>query len=42
MEQGDEELRKLLRDATPEEGENLDVPSFLRKQASQRSRGLFR
>ena len=39
---GDEELRKLLRDAAPEEGENLEIPSFLRKQAAQRNRGFFR
>ena len=42
LEQRDEELRKLLHDAAPEQGENLDIPSFLRKQASQRNRGFFR
>ena len=42
LEQRDEELRKLLRDAIPDEGEDLDVPSFLRRQSSQRSRGFFK
>ena len=37
-----EDLRKLLREAAPEETENLEIPSFLRKQAAQRNRGFFR
>ena len=40
--QRDEDLRRLLRDATPEKEEDLDVPSFLRRQTAQRSRGFFR
>ena len=40
--QRDEDLRRLLRDATPEKEEDLDVPSFLRRQKAQRSRGFFR
>ncbi len=41
-EQGGEDLRKLLREASPEDAENLEIPSFLRKQAAQRNRGFFR
>ena len=37
----DENLQKLLREATPEGMENLEVPSFLRKQAARRNRGFF-
>ena len=40
--QRDEDLRRLLRDATSEKEEDLDVPSFLRRQTAQRSRGFFR
>jgi cell division protein FtsZ len=42
LEQRDEELRRLLRDAVPAEGEDLDIPSFLRRQSAQRSRGVFK
>lgn len=42
MEEKGEDLRKLLREAAPEEMENLEIPSFLRKQAAQRNRGFFR
>lgn len=42
LEPQDEELRRLLRDAIPEDTEDLDIPSFLRKQTTQRSRGSFR
>ena len=37
--QRDEDLRKLLRDATPEDSDDLDIPSFLRRQPAQRGRG---
>ena len=40
LNQRDEELRKLLRDAVPDEREDLDIPSFLRRQSTQRSRGI--
>ena len=39
--QRDEELQKLLRDAVPDEKEDLDIPSFLRRHTSQKRRGLF-
>ena len=39
MVQRDEDLRKLLRDATPEDSDDLDIPSFLRRQPAQRGRG---
>jgi cell division protein FtsZ len=42
LDERDGDLRKLLREAIPEEGEDLDIPSFLRKQPAQRSRGFFR
>ena len=42
LEPQDEDLRRLLRDAIPEDGEDLDIPSFLRRQTTQRNRGLFR
>jgi len=42
LEQRDQELKRLLRDAVPTEGEDLDVPSFIRRQTAQRSRGFFR
>jgi len=40
--QRDEDLQRLLRDAVPSESEDLDIPSFLRRQSSKRSRGFFR
>ena len=40
--QRDEDLRKLLRDVTPDDTDDLDVPSFLRRQPAQRGKGLFR
>ena len=42
VEDRDEELRRLLKDAIPQEGEDLDIPSFLRRQSAQRSKGFFR
>jgi len=42
MDQRDEELRRLLKDATPDESEDLDIPSFLRRQPAQRGKGFFR
>lgn len=36
-----EELRKLLRESVSQTGDDLDVPSFLRKEASTRSKGFF-
>ena len=42
VENNDEELRQLLRDALPDETEDLEIPSFLRKQTTQRKRGFFR
>ena len=38
----DEELRRLLRDSAPDESEDLDIPSFLRRQPAQRGKGFFR
>ena len=40
--QRDEELRRLLKDAVPDEAEDLDIPSFLRRQPAQKGRGFFR
>ena len=42
MEQKDVELGKLLGNSIPSEGEDLNIPSFLRRQSSQRRRGFFR
>ena len=43
LEHRDEELRRLLKDAIPNEAaDDLDVPSFIRRQSAQRSRGFFR
>ena len=36
------ELERLLQDVIPESEEELDVPSFLRKQAGSRGKGFFR
>ena len=36
------ELERLLQDVIPEAEEELDVPSFLRKQSGARGRGFFR
>ena len=36
------ELDRLLQDVVPETEEELDVPSFLRRQSGTRNRGLFR
>ena len=36
------DLERLLQDVIPETEEELDVPSFLRKQSSSRARGFFR
>jgi cell division protein FtsZ len=42
LEVRDESLRRLLQEAIPDSSEDLDVPSFLRRQVSQRGRGFFR
>ena len=42
MQHRDENLRKLLKDAIPEEKEDLEIPSFMRRQTAQKSRGFFR
>ena len=36
------EIERLLQDVIPESEEELDVPSFLRRQSSSRNRGFFR
>ena len=36
------DLERLLLDVVPESDEELDVPSFLRRQSSSRNRGFFR
>ncbi|MDP6131842.1 MAG: cell division protein FtsZ [Dehalococcoidia bacterium] len=36
------ELERLLQDVIPESEEELDVPSFLRRQSGTRGRGFFR
>ena len=36
------ELDRLLQDVVPDTEEELDVPSFLRRQSGTRNRGLFR
>ena len=41
MIQRQEELRNLLRQSVSQTGDDLDVPSFLRKEQVTRSRGLF-
>ena len=38
----EDELERLLQDVIPQSEEELDVPSFLRKQAGNKSRGFFR
>ena len=42
MEHRDEDLRRLLQDAIPDTADDLDVPSFIRRQTAQRNRGFFR
>ena len=39
--QRQEELRSLLRDSVVQNGDELDVPSFLRKEAITRTKGYF-
>lgn len=39
--QRQEELRNLLRQSVSQTGDDLDVPSFLRKEAVSRNRGFF-
>jgi cell division protein FtsZ len=39
--QRQEELRSLLRDSVVQNGDELDVPSFLRKEATKRTQGYF-
>ncbi len=41
MVQRQEELRNLLRQSVSQTGDDLDVPSFLRKEQASRSRGIF-
>ena len=41
MIQRQEELRRLLRESVSQTGDDLDVPSFLRKEAVSRKRGFF-
>ena len=36
------DLERLLQDVIPESEEELDVPSFLRRQSSSRNRGFFK
>ena len=36
------DLQKLLQDVIPEKEEELDVPSFLRRQSNTRGRGFFK
>ena len=36
------DLERLLQDVIPENEEELDVPSFLRRQSSSKNRGFFR
>ena len=38
----EQELERLLQDVIPQSEEELDVPSFLRRQSGNRSRGFFR
>lgn len=42
LEPGNEDLRGLLKDPLPESGEDLDVPSFLRRKSASKGRGFFR
>ena len=36
------ELERLLKDVIPDSEEELDVPAFLRRQSTNKSRGFFR
>ena len=38
----EDELGRLLQDVIPQSEEELDVPSFLRRQSSNKNRGFFR
>ena len=38
----EQELERLLQDVIPQSEDELDVPSFLRRQTGARSRGFFR
>ena len=38
----EQELERLLQDVPPQSEEELDVPSFLRRQSGNRSRGFYR
>ena len=38
----EDELERLLQDVIPQTEEELDVPSFLRRQSSNKNRGFFR
>ena len=39
--QRQDDLRKLLQESTIQNGDELDVPSFLRREATTRTRGYF-
>jgi cell division protein FtsZ len=41
LQQKQEELRTLLRDTVASNGDELEIPSFLRKEAKARGRGFF-
>ena len=38
----EQELERLLQDVIPQSEDELDVPSFLRRQSGTKSRGFFR
>jgi cell division protein FtsZ len=38
----EDELERLLQDVIPQSEEDLDVPSFLRRQSNNKNRGFFR
>ena len=38
----EQELERLLQDVIPQSEDEMDVPSFLRRQTGARSRGFFR
>ena len=42
MGERDESLRRLLQDAIPDSSEDLDVPSFMRRQVTHKGKGFFR
>jgi cell division protein FtsZ len=42
LRQREDDLQKLLQEVIPEKEEEMDVPSFLRRQTNTRGRGFFR